>query len=113
MKNDARYHIGLEFTGADSQQHVVRFCGEWVSPHSDLKDAEEAQQLHQNNRGVILDGFNLLAAIDSVIWVYNPTTKTHRICSGADITNTASREHAAESFGYAVLHQAECNGLLD
>lgn len=44
--NDGRYDINLEFTGAITQQHVVRFCGDFVSAHDGRGQAEIAALEH-------------------------------------------------------------------
>lgn len=55
MQTDKRYTIQREFTGAESPQWVVRFCGEWLSAHSKRPEALRFAQDHQESRQRLLD----------------------------------------------------------
>ena len=55
--NDKRYSIALEYTGAISQQYVLRFNGAFVSSSVTLNQALLEAIVHSDARG-----FNLLGA---------------------------------------------------
>ena len=40
---DNRYSISMEFTGKPKMQHVLRFCGNWISAHSSRVKANFAR----------------------------------------------------------------------
>lgn len=41
---DRRYAITLEWTGAEHQKYVLRFCGDWVSAHDTESEASAAAE---------------------------------------------------------------------
>lgn len=47
---DYRYRIGLEWSGHATQQHVIRFCDEWVGSSSDYFEAVEIAAEHDAQR---------------------------------------------------------------
>jgi len=112
MQNDKRYTIGLEFTGHPSgvQQHVARFCGEFIGSASMKAGAKILIAEHVAKRG-----FDLVARYDSgdsaVLWLKRG--KSYRVVYGAEIYDSKSDIDAAHRFGEFVRHSAECAGLLD
>jgi hypothetical protein len=47
---DPRYRIGLEHTGAERPQYVLRFCGEWLAAYRRRRDALSAAFEHNHTR---------------------------------------------------------------
>lgn len=44
---DSRYTIAQEFIGKEKQQHVLRYCGDFISSHGDRDAAIIAAKLHK------------------------------------------------------------------
>jgi hypothetical protein len=112
MNDDARYTIGLEYTGhiSGTPQHVVRFCGDFVGAAPTLILAQAIEGYHIAGRG-----FDLLASFDegdcAVIWVKRG--KSHRIVYGAEVIDTNDATKACHIFGESVHHSLMCAGHLD
>lgn len=49
-EHDKRYTIRLEYCGQITAQYVLRFCGEWVSCHTNWYSARFARKIHNANR---------------------------------------------------------------
>ena len=47
---DGRYSNSLEWTGKETQQHVARFCGEWIGSAATKQGAEALCANHHNER---------------------------------------------------------------
>jgi hypothetical protein len=44
---DTRYKIAQEFIGKEKPQHVLRFCGDFISSHATHNEAVIAAKLHK------------------------------------------------------------------
>lgn len=44
---DTRYKIAQEFIGKEKPQHVLRFCGDFISSHATYNAAIIAAKLHK------------------------------------------------------------------
>lgn len=44
---DTRYTVSREFMGQSKLQHILRFCGDYVSSHKDRVSAVIAAKLHK------------------------------------------------------------------
>lgn len=109
---DNRYHIGLEFTGALTQQWVVRFCGDFVTSKPTEDEASQAALIHATQGLHTI--YELLTLVNNVMWLKSKTL--HKVCYGASVKvfNGKDRDlEAAKEFGFCVRHSLECDGLLD
>jgi hypothetical protein len=113
MVTDQRYNIGLEFTGAPTQQHVVRFCGDFISAHEGRGEAEIAALTHAIDREQNHSAWQLVTKVENVIWIRNGSR--HRVAYGADIKNFKGKHgsfEASQCFGACVHHALACEGLI-
>lgn len=49
-KIDKRYEITMEYTGKENQQHVARFCGDFISGHDTHVGAALSCVFHDDER---------------------------------------------------------------
>jgi len=113
---DKRYTIGAEFCGRPKQLQVLRFCGDFVSGWPTREEAELAAVVHAVKRGQNHTGWRVVSRVDHVLWLAHDNGKKHRVAYGADVKDFHGKDAAAQAapaFGFAVLHQAGCEGVLD
>ena len=110
MKKDRRYTINLEFCGASTQKHVVRFCGDWLGGFDTLALAEKAALEFQANRESRnhIEKRELIAETNNVYLYFN---RAYTVVYGAHIKDSLSRDDALEEFKNCLDHSLGCNGF--
>lgn len=109
MKKDRRYTINLEFCGASTQKHVVRFCGDWLGGFDTLPLAEKAAKEFQANREACLhvEGREIISETNNVQLYFN---RLYTVVYGAHVKDNLSRDDALTEFKNCLDHSLGCDG---
>lgn len=108
MKKDRRYTINLEYCGAATQKHVVRFCGDWLGGFSTRYEAEEAVDQFKTNLEASghIDHLKLIAETNGIQLFKG---RLYTVVYGAVVNDNMDLEKALISFSNCLLHSINSN----
>lgn len=109
---DGRYTIAMEFNGKPVQQHVVRFCGEYLGGYGSLEEAKDVAFLDFLHRDLANCGYEVLTECEGVVLFKGICGKSFKVVYGADVTDYSSIEQALDAFKYYILHLLQCESRL-
>ena len=109
-KFDPRYTTSLEFCGASSPKHVVRFCGDFVASCDTIDEALLVESNHIAKRGS--DLVTKCTDLDCEVLLLRGNKK-YRVVYGAEVKEFKDKLQAFEEYSHCLLHSAQCSGKLD
>ena len=110
---DARYTIAMEFNGQPVQQHVLRFCGDYMEGYPSLDLAREAGFVDSLLRDLANCGFQVLTECEGVTLFKGCSKYSFKVVYGAEVTDFCTIGEAMDGFKWCVLHSLECESKLD
>lgn len=110
---DARYTIAMEFTGHAVQQHVLRFCGDYIGGYQSLALAKEAGFLDFLLRDLANCGYEVLTECEGVTLFKGLVGNPLKVVYGAQVTDFCTIEEAMDGLKWCVLHSLECGSKLN
>lgn len=110
---DARYTIAMEFTGHAVQQHVLRFCGDYIGGYQSLALAKEAGFIDFLIRDLANCGYEVLTECEGVTLFKGLGGDSFKVVYGAEVNDFCTIGEAMDGFKWSVLHSLECESKLD